>query len=378
VLVPGAGIALDFADNAGKAYTVMRGTGHTIADSAYNAVAFGVAEYTGYASMEQAVQGSTVFDQRPLSQGERWYLWMTGGIQFATTVVGGLYGATGAIGRSAGAVCFPPDTPVAVVGKGYIPIIAIEEGDKVWGYDFEHGAWTPAEVEHKFHTPSLDNLVTVATESGKVEMTAGHPVWVLEGEALEARPPVEHLLPHEHEGGRLPGRWVLADDVRVDDRVMLRLNGPATVTGLTVRPADGPVVNLKVKDLRTFCVGLMDLLVHNTNSAASQLPRLQGRSVNEITGILERNGFVRTNPGNPRNQTWRHPDGSEVRIHPYGNLITGPYATGNNAHVHRQNSAGRQLDDRGIVSIDPNQTHIGIPNPPDFPIVAGRPHGIGR
>jgi hypothetical protein len=111
----------------------------------------------------------------------------------------------------------------------------------------------------------------VATESGKVEMTAGHPVWVLEGEGLEARPPVEHLLPHEHEGRRLPCRLVLADDARVGDRVMLRLNGPATVTGLTVRPPAGPVVNLKVKDLRTFCVGFVDLLVHNANEKLEKL-----------------------------------------------------------------------------------------------------------
>jgi hypothetical protein len=70
-----------------------------------------------------------------------------------------------------------------------------------------------------------------------------------------------------------------------------------------------------------------------------------------------------------------HDDGSEVRVHPYGNEKPSPYKSGNNAHLHKENPAGEQLNDRGIPSTDPNQTHIGLPNPKDFPTVRDRPNG---
>ena len=54
--------------------------------------------------------------------------------------------------------------------------------------------------------------------------------------------------------------------------------------------------------------------------------------------------------------------GSQVRVHPYGNQTVSPHKSGNNVHVHKQDSAGRQLNDRGQVSTNPNNTHIGVPD----------------
>jgi RHS repeat-associated protein len=113
--------------------------------------------------------------------------------------------------------------------------------------------------------------------------------------------------------------------------------------------------------------------------AAGDLPQLKGKNEDEVRAILADNGFVQSHVGGnaARNETWTHTDGSEVRIHPYGNQNQAPYRSANNAHVHKENPAGQQLTDRGIPSTNPADTHIGIPNPPDLPAVRGRPHGAG-
>jgi RHS repeat-associated protein len=114
----------------------------------------------------------------------------------------------------------------------------------------------------------------------------------------------------------------------------------------------------------------------------SGLPPLKGKSVGHIQNILIDGGYTRTNPANPKNQRWVHPDGSEVQIHAYGNTNTTPYKAGNNAHVHK--SLGRhgnpgtvELADNGSTSVSTHssEAHIGIKNPSDFPAVSGRSHG---
>lgn len=109
-------------------------------------------------------------------------------------------------------------------------------------------------------------------------------------------------------------------------------------------------------------------------SAASDLPRVKGRSAPRVGSVLNDAGFAKTKD-NGVNETWKHADGSEVRVHKYGNKCLCPYRSGNNAHVHKEDPAGNQLNDRGLVSLDPNETHIGIRNPADLPDVRGRPHG---
>jgi hypothetical protein len=75
------------------------------------------------------------------------------------------------------------------------------------------------------------------------------------------------------------------------------------------------------------------------------------------------------------NQTHKHADGSEVRVHKYGNKNTTPHKSGNNAHIHKQDPSGNQLNDKGHISTNPNETHIGIKNPKDLPAVRNRPNG---
>lgn len=109
-------------------------------------------------------------------------------------------------------------------------------------------------------------------------------------------------------------------------------------------------------------------------SAASDLPRMKGRSVPRVGSVLNDAGFAKTKD-NGVNETCKHADGSEVRVHKYGNKCPCPYRSGNNAHVHKEDPAGNQPNDRGLVSLDPNETHIGIRNPADLPAVRGRLHG---
>ena len=111
--------------------------------------------------------------------------------------------------------------------------------------------------------------------------------------------------------------------------------------------------------------------------ASTNLPQLRGKSVAFVEKILSRAGFTRTNPSNASNRTWRHSDGSEVRVHQHGNRNPSGYRSGNNAHVHKQDSAGQQLNDRGQVRPVGDETHIGIKNPTDLPTVRGGPHGDG-
>ncbi|CAI8926394.1 RHS repeat-associated core domain-containing protein [Pseudomonas serboccidentalis] len=109
-------------------------------------------------------------------------------------------------------------------------------------------------------------------------------------------------------------------------------------------------------------------------SASSDLPRMKGTNTRRAGTTLTNAGFTKTND-NGVNQKWKHPDGSEVRVHKYGNQNPCPYKSGNNAHIHKEDPSGNQLDDRGSISTDPNKTHIGMRNPADLPTVRNRPHG---
>ncbi len=110
-------------------------------------------------------------------------------------------------------------------------------------------------------------------------------------------------------------------------------------------------------------------------NAAKDLPKMKGMTQKEISKTLEENGFAKKSSASTTNSTHEHADGSEVRVHPYGNKKTSAHKSANNAHVHKQDPAGNQLDDHGNVSSDPNQTHIGTKNPKDLPDKRKRPQG---
>ena len=115
----------------------------------------------------------------------------------------------------------------------------------------------------------------------------------------------------------------------------------------------------------------------NVADAAASLPKMKGMGASERASTLKDAGFQQTkvSSGAGKNETWTHADKSEVRVHPYGNQAQGAHKSGNNAHVHKQDPQGNQLNDRGAASTDKAQTHIGLPNPKDFDTVRNRPSG---
>jgi hypothetical protein len=72
-------------------------------------------------------------------------------------------------------------------------------------------------------------------------------------------------------------------------------------------------------------------------------------------------------------------------IHAYGNAAgsNAPYKSALNGHLHKKVPGGLHsggiwnLNDRGFISGSASETHIGINNPIDLPIIRGRPHGDG-
>lgn len=103
---------------------------------------------------------------------------------------------------------------------------------------------------------------------------------------------------------------------------------------------------------------------------------MKGKRINYLKKLLKDNGFTQVKY-NEVNETWRHSDGSEVRIHKYGNKKDSPYKSANNAHIHKQDLLSNQLNDMGEISNAPKATHIGIKNPKDLPQKRGRAHGAG-
>jgi RHS repeat-associated protein len=162
--------------------------------------------------------------------------------------------------------CFPPDTLVATEA-GARAIGRIEAGERVWAYDFQAGAWRLCVVECRMDNVFEGSLITLCLDGGEVTATERHPFWVIQGDDLEARPEPGHLAPGEDQGLSLPGRWVDSHELREGDTIFLK-GGPTTIRRLSVRYGRSPVCNLTVRELHTFAVGTIQVLVHNSSGSA--------------------------------------------------------------------------------------------------------------
>jgi hypothetical protein len=236
------------------------------------------------------------------------------------------------------------------------PAISVGQGNVVTGRYVTREASTKTRVE-------------ILGEDGTreaIEGTPQHPIWTVDR-----------------------SRWVGLQDL-VEGETLVGETGFATVLSVSTQSCSEPVYNLEIHGEHVYQVGKLGILVHNAVScptctvapvktASESLPQFKGMSEAQIRKKLQESGYTQTHVSNSaaRNEKWNHPDGSEVRIHPYGNAQQAPYKTANNAHVHKEDPLGRQLNDRGLPSTIANETHIGIPNPRDLPQVRGRPHGAG-
>ncbi len=154
-------------------------------------------------------------------------------------------------------------------------------GDAVWSFDFQTGQWVVCRVA-VCHSAEYDGqFLTIIMESGiQQEVTADHPIWVIEGDALADRPQLKHRDAYEDSGLALPGRWVHSQFLRVGDQLHSR-EGNSRIEEIRSREDCLPVYDLSVLGLPYYSVSPIGLLVHNTetpgttpNSGANRPPNM--------------------------------------------------------------------------------------------------------
>lgn len=141
----------------------------------------------------------------------------------------------------------------------------VRAGDLVWGYDRLTQQWRLCPVMQTFENVADGRLATVVFADGdRVTGTDGHPVWVIEGGMLAARPTPEHGS--DEPAGPTPGRWVALGDLVEGDVVLARDGRVRRVAG--VHFADGPatVYNLEVAGVHAYAVGAGGVLAHNSGA----------------------------------------------------------------------------------------------------------------
>ncbi len=177
----------------------------------------------------------------------------------------GAEAGTGAASHTGRLVCFPAGTPVHTTA-GLKPIERIEAGERVWAYDHVRLQWAEREVVEVFQHLNEGPVATIRVDGETLRATGGHPFWVVRGEGLADRPLPVRIGAYEP-GGRQPGRWVLAQDLRPGDVVLLRRGEMTVLASVQVADAVVRVYNFRVADLQNYAIGRSGVLVHNTNDA---------------------------------------------------------------------------------------------------------------
>jgi hypothetical protein len=108
----------------------------------------------------------------------------------------------------------------------------------------------------------MGTMVRLDLGTGSVLATDQHPVWVVTGADLGARPAVAEL-PADEQGLTEDGRWVAAIHVRAGDTLLLADGSTAVVAAVATDYREQTVYTLTVANAHTFAVGDMGLLVHN-------------------------------------------------------------------------------------------------------------------
>jgi Pretoxin HINT domain len=125
-------------------------------------------------------------------------------------------------------------------------------------------------------------MATLRVNGETVRATGGHPFWVVDGEGLAERRLPERISAYEV-GGRQPGRWVLAIDLRAGDKILRRDGEVSALESVEVDEVEERVYNFRVFELQNYAVGSCGILVHNTNDAP--------KSASERLGSLSDNGY---------------------------------------------------------------------------------------
>jgi hypothetical protein len=163
--------------------------------------------------------------------------------------------------------CFTAGTPVATP-TGLQPIETIGSGDAVWSFDFRAGQWIACRVAVCQSGKYDGQFFTLLFENGeRLEVTADHPIWVIEGDALAGRPQ-KGGDEYDDSGLALPGRWVFSQFLRVGDQ-LVGYNATTRIHEIRSREDSQPVYNLSVLGLPYYAVSPIGILVHNTRTPGS-------------------------------------------------------------------------------------------------------------
>jgi hypothetical protein len=153
-----------------------------------------------------------------------------------------------------------------------VPIERVVPGDEVWAFDHRELCWSRRAVADAYVIHHEGTMATLSIQGETLRATGGHPFWVLRGEGLTDRPKPVKIAPYE-EGGRLPGRWVLARDLRAGDEVVLRVGDTASIEEIRLDEVIETVYNFHVADLQNYAIGECGILVHNTNDPPKKIPK---------------------------------------------------------------------------------------------------------
>ena len=166
--------------------------------------------------------------------------------------------------------CFPAGTLVATE-HGQRAIETVREGERVWAMDLKDGQWKLRHVLQTFERVNDQDLLSIKIGDETIQVTPGHPFWVVRGEDLESRPWPEHAGVRLANAA-LQGRWVDAGELRVGDVLYLKNGELPEIKEILVLEGGQQVYNFQVEELATFGVGARWVLVHNSSDS----PAVQG------------------------------------------------------------------------------------------------------
>lgn len=167
--------------------------------------------------------------------------------------------------------CFPAGTEV-LTRAGSRAIESVREGSSVYAYDFSAGAWVVRPVRRLLSHAYRGELVTIRFGSDSFEARANHPLYVVRGEKLGARPRPRDL-PEGRTESLSPGRWVEAGDIVAGDRLRSLRGSSVNATAVSRRSAALPVYNLDIAGGESYVVHRAGILVHNKGQAEGEEPQ---------------------------------------------------------------------------------------------------------
>lgn len=175
--------------------------------------------------------------------------------------------------------CFSPDTPVAT-DDGLKPLGNVEPGTMVYAFNFSTCEWLLAEVEKRHDNLYSGMWITLVLEYDRIEVTAGHPFWVVEGDRLQQRSRSRESDRTKDLTTTFPGRWLDSDELQAGDFIASRVGPSRRIERIEKREVqDQAVCNLTICGHHNFTVGMCGLLAHNSPTWCLLLQEKLGKNV---------------------------------------------------------------------------------------------------